>query len=144
LIAGNSKHESLIVASATIPQLSTTLVVALVAEQFGLFDNILLTSIIVLSIITTLISPFLIKFFHHKLEANLQKQQLKREKPLQGIKKETKQLKKKEKRIRHKEQKVKLVKETAKKERIDIKKQKKEIKKIKKVIRKKKVKRNNH
>ena len=137
-IAGNSKHESLIVASATIPQLSTTLVVALLATEFGLFDNVLLTSIILLSIITTLIAPFLIKFFHRRLEINLQKQQFEKEKHLHGIKKETKQLKKKEKRIKHKEKKVKLEKEKSKKEKIDIKKHKKEIKKIKKVIRKKK------
>jgi len=136
-IAGNSKHESLIVASATIPQLSTTLVVALVAEQVGLFDNVLLTSIIILSIVTTLISPFLIKFFHHKLEERNKQQKLGNEKHLQGIKKETKQLKKKEKRVRHKEQKIKVVKEKAKKHIKDIKKHKKEIKKIKKVIRKK-------
>ena len=137
-IAGNSKHESLIVASATIPQLSTTLVVALLATEFGLFDNVLLTSIILLSIITTLIAPFLIKFFHRRLEINLQKQQFEKEKHLHGIKKETKQLKKKEKRIKHKEKKVKLEKEKSKKEKIDIKKHKKESKKIKKVIRKKK------
>jgi Kef-type K+ transport system membrane component KefB len=143
LVAGNSKHESLIVASATIPQLSTTLVVALVAEQVGLFDGVLLTSIIVLSIITTLISPFLIKFFHRKLEKNLKKQQLDKEKHLWGVKKETKQLKKKEKRIKQKERKVKVVKEKAEKEKEDIKKHKKEIKGIKKVI-KKKNKRNSH
>ena len=137
-IAGNSKHESLIVASATVPQLSTTLVVALVAEQFGLFDNVLLTSIIILSIVTTLIAPFLIKLFHRRLEGHLKKQQLEREKPLRGVKKEVKQLQKKEKRIKEKEQKVKVVKEKSEKEKADIKKHKKEIKKIKKVIRKKK------
>ena len=115
LIAGNSKHESLIVASATIPQLSTTLVVALVAEQFGLFDNVLLTSIIILSIITTLISPFLIKLFHRLLEKKNEQQKLEGEKHLQGIKKETKQLQKKEKRVKHKEKKVKLEKEKSKK-----------------------------
>ena len=136
-IAGNSKQESLIVASATIPQLSTTLVVTLVAEQLGLFDQVLLTSIIVLSIITTLIAPFLIKFFHHRWKVHLKDEQFEREKHLHGIKKEVKQLQKKEKRIRQKEQTVKANKKTERKTTQDIRKHKKEIKKIKKVIKKK-------
>jgi len=140
LVAGHPKYESLIIAATTIPQLSTTLVVALIATQFNLFDEILLTSIIILSIITTLITPFLIKFFYRKWETHLKKQQFEREKHLHGFKKEVKQLKKKEKRVKHKEQKIKIVKEKAKKHTKDIKKHKKEIKHIKKVIRKKKVK----
>ena len=139
-IAGHPKYESLIIAATTIPQLSTTLVVALVAVQFNLFDEILLTSIIVLSIITTLITPFLIKLFHHRWEAHLKNQKFEREKHLHGFKKETKQLKKKEKRIKKKEQKVEVSRGEVEKERKDIKKHKKEVKKIKKVIRKKKVK----
>jgi len=137
LISGNSKHESLIVAAATIPQLSTTLVVALVATEFGLFDDVLLTSVIILSIITTLIAPLLVKFFHRNLETHIKRQQFEREKHLHGIKKETKQLKKKEKRIKQKEQKVKISKEKTKKHAKDIKKHKTEVKKIKKDIRKK-------
>ena len=140
LIAGHSKHESLIIAATTVPQLSTTLVVALVAAQFNIFDEILLTSIIVLSIITTLISPFLTKLFYYRWENHLKGQKFEREKHLHGFKKETKQLKKKEKRIKQKEQKVKVSKEKAEKHTKDIKKHKKEVKKIKKVIRKKKVK----
>ena len=98
--------------------------------------------IIVLSIITTLISPFLIKFFNNKLEHQNKTAKLKREKKLWGIKKETKQLKLKEKRIKEKEKKIFQGKEKEKKERRNINEHKKEITKIKKVIKKKKKKKN--
>ena len=80
------------------------------------------------------IAYFMIQFFHRKLENSNKKQQLDKEKPLWGIKKETKQLQQKEKRIKQKERKVKVVKEKAEKEKQDIKKHKEEIKGIKKAV----------
>jgi len=142
LLTGHDNQQSLLIASATIPQLSTTLVVALVALEAKFFDETLVSSIIVLSIITTLISPFLIKFFNNKLEHQNKTAKLKREKKLWGIKKETKQLKLKEKRIKEKEKKIFQGKEKEKKERRNINEHKKEITKIKKVIKKKKKKKN--
>jgi Kef-type K+ transport system membrane component KefB len=65
---GYSVKESFVIGSATIPQLSTTLVIALAAFQFNLLDEILVTSVIILSIITTMISPILTKFFYKKLK----------------------------------------------------------------------------
>jgi len=61
VITKHSLKESTIMGVSTIPQLSTTLVVALIAFQFGILDNVLINSIIILSIITTIISPILIK-----------------------------------------------------------------------------------
>ncbi len=144
LLAGHSKHESLIVASATVPQLSTTLVVALVASQFGLFDEVLLTSIIILSITTTLISPFLIKLFHKKLENSLKEKKFQKDKKSWGIKKETKLLKKTEKKIKEKEKAIEEVKIKHKESVKDIKKKKKKVKRIKKVIKAKEKNRKNH
>ncbi len=137
-LAGNSNYQSLIVAAATVPQLSTTLVVALAASQVGLFDEVLVSSIVVLSIVTTLISPFIVKLFHRKLENRNKNIQLKNGKKFRGVKKEVKQLKQKEKRIKLKQKVVKKSKEKGQKEKEDIQKHKKEIKKIKKIIRKKK------
>ncbi len=137
-LAGQSNYQSLIIASATVPQLSTTLVVALAASEVGLFDEVLVSSIVVLSIVTTLVSPFFVKLFHRKLEKYNKIILLKKEKKFRGVKKEVKQLVQKEKRIKLKEKVVKIGKEKAEKEKQDIKKHKKEIKNIKKIIMKKK------
>ena len=137
MLTGHNNRQSLLIGSATIPQLSTTLVVALVALEANLFDETLVTSIIVLSIVTTLISPFLIKLFHKRLENN-NNLPAKLDKKIRGVKKETTQLKSKVKRVKKKERKIQEIKEKAKEERKKILKHKKEITKIKKVIRKKK------
>ncbi len=70
VLVGYSLKESFVIGSATIPQLSTTLVVALAAFQFNLLDEVLVTSIIILSIITTMTGPLLIKFFYRKLRVS--------------------------------------------------------------------------
>ncbi len=60
--------ESRVIGAATIPQLSTTLVVALAAHELKLLDSVLITSIVVLSVVTTLLSPLLVKMFHRRME----------------------------------------------------------------------------
>lgn len=137
LLVGYSNHESLLIASTTIPQLSTTLVVALAASQLGIFDDNLVNSVIVLSIITTLLSPFLMKFFHKKLESNLKTKKLEKEKFLFGVKKETKELKKAQKIIKDREKKIKEFKGKHKKYAKNITQQKIKVKKIKKILKKK-------
>lgn len=62
-IAGFSKDECWILGASTIPQLSTTLAVAVVALNAGLFDSALVTSIVVLSLVTTLVAPLLVTIF---------------------------------------------------------------------------------
>jgi Kef-type K+ transport system membrane component KefB len=61
-LGGFSSKTSLLIGSTSIPQLSTTLAVAFVASELGLFDPSLEASIVVLSIVTVLIAPFLIRF----------------------------------------------------------------------------------
>ena len=68
LMIGFSNKESLVIGAATIPQLSTTLVVALAAFELNLMDEVLVTSIIILSIITSLLSPVLVKLFHRRIQ----------------------------------------------------------------------------
>lgn len=68
ILIGFSSKESCVIGAATIPQLSTTLVVAFAAFEFGLLDDVLITSIIILSIVTSLFSPILVKYFHNKIE----------------------------------------------------------------------------
>jgi len=58
---GFSGKTSLLIGSASIPQLSTTLAVAFIASELGLFDPSLEATIVVLSIVTVLVAPFLIK-----------------------------------------------------------------------------------
>lgn len=55
-----SKYESSLLGASTMPQLSTTLAVALMGVQLHIIDNELVTTLIVLSIISTFISPLLI------------------------------------------------------------------------------------
>jgi len=57
-----SSEESLLIGVTTIPQLSTTLAAAFAALQFGLLDQELITSLVMLSIVTTFIAPLTIKF----------------------------------------------------------------------------------
>ena len=58
-----SKRDSAIYASSSIIQLTTTLVVVYASSEAGIMSDYLVTSVIVLSIITTITGPFLLKFF---------------------------------------------------------------------------------
>ncbi len=78
MLLGYKSKDSSVIGAATIPQLSTTLVVALAAQEFHLLDNVLVTAIVVLSIVTTLASPSLVSFFHKRS----QKEKLERQKIL--------------------------------------------------------------
>lgn len=65
LIAGHlhkfTTRASILMGFATIPQLSTTLATAFAASEFGLVNTDVITALVVLTIITTLISPLAIK-----------------------------------------------------------------------------------
>jgi Kef-type K+ transport system membrane component KefB len=61
-----SKAESKIFASSLIPQLSTTLAVATIGIELEIITPELFSSIILISVITVLIGPFLIRFFAKK------------------------------------------------------------------------------
>ena len=60
-MVGFSKIESNFFAATSLPQLSTTLATAFVAFNLGLLDQVLLTSLVLLSVITVLISPLIIR-----------------------------------------------------------------------------------
>jgi Kef-type K+ transport system membrane component KefB len=57
---GFSKTESSIFGATSIPQLSTTLATAFIAFNLGVIDQVLLTSLVTLSVVTVLLSPILI------------------------------------------------------------------------------------
>ncbi len=57
---GFSKAESSIISSTSLPQLSTALAVAYLGVETGILDQNLLASVLMLSIVTTAVSPFLI------------------------------------------------------------------------------------
>jgi len=69
-IVGFSKLESSFFAVTSLPQLSTTLATAFVAFSLGLIDQILLTSLVILSIVTVFISPILIRLHSVRLNKN--------------------------------------------------------------------------
>jgi Kef-type K+ transport system membrane component KefB len=56
-------------AATSLPQLSTTLATAFVAFTFGLIDQVLLTALVLLSVVTVLLSPVLINRLATQLEA---------------------------------------------------------------------------
>lgn len=60
-ISGFKNHDALTIGSATIPQLSTTLAVVFSAVELGLLKNELITAMVMLSIITTLLAPLLLR-----------------------------------------------------------------------------------
>ncbi len=66
-IAGLKQNTSAMVGFATIPQLSTTLAVAFTAREFGIITNELTSSLIVLSLVTVILSPLLVKFFQKRM-----------------------------------------------------------------------------
>ena len=61
LITRHSLRESELIGVATLPQLSTTLAVASTGFAFGFIDQTLITALVILSIVTTLLGPLLIK-----------------------------------------------------------------------------------
>lgn len=65
---GFNKIESSFFAATSLPQLSTTLATAFVAFSLGLIDQVLLTSLVLLSIVTVLVSPFLIHMHAGRLK----------------------------------------------------------------------------
>ncbi len=65
-LTGFDSKESAIFASATIPQLSTTLAVAFAGYEFGILDEKIVASMVVLSVVTALLGPLLIDFFEIK------------------------------------------------------------------------------
>lgn len=61
-----SKKYSKIFASSLIPQLSTTLAVATIGIELEIIDSNLFSSIILISVVTVLMGPFLIRYFAKK------------------------------------------------------------------------------
>ena len=53
----------MILGSATVPQLSTTLAVAFAGLELGILNSDIVTALVIVSIITTFIGSFLIKIF---------------------------------------------------------------------------------
>jgi len=62
---GKKSIESAFIGSATIPQLSTTLAVVTSGVELAILPPVLATALIILSIVTTIVSPFLLRFFHN-------------------------------------------------------------------------------
>ncbi|PCI20329.1 hypothetical protein COB64_02285 [Candidatus Wolfebacteria bacterium] len=65
-ISGFSTNESAFIGASTIPQLSTTLAAAFAGFEFGLLDQRLLTALVLLSIVTTIVGPMLMRTFRKK------------------------------------------------------------------------------
>jgi len=61
-LIGFSGKKSFLIGAASIPQLSTSLVVAFTALELGLLDPSLQVSIVVLSMVTVLLAPFIVGF----------------------------------------------------------------------------------
>ena len=74
-LLGFTHKESLLIGIATTPQLSTTLATAFVASEFGLLSKELITSLVMLSVVTTLVTPYLIGKISRKVI--LEKEELK-------------------------------------------------------------------
>lgn len=68
-LVGFKPLESKFFAATSLPQLSTTLATAFVAFNLGLLDQVLLTSLVLLSIVTVLVSPILIRTHARRLSA---------------------------------------------------------------------------
>jgi len=68
IVAGFNSVQSTLVGSAMVPQLSTTLAVVFTARSLGLLSEEIITSMIILSIVTTFIGPFMINRTATKLD----------------------------------------------------------------------------
>lgn len=60
-LIGFNGRENVIIGAATVPQLSTTLAAVFAAVELGLLKEELVTAMVILSLVTTFISPFVIK-----------------------------------------------------------------------------------
>jgi Kef-type K+ transport system membrane component KefB len=69
---GFDSTEANFYAATSLPQLSTTLATAFVAFNLGLLDQALLTSLVILSVVTVLLSPLLMRRFATQLIARKQ------------------------------------------------------------------------
>ncbi len=67
-ITGFSSIKSILVGSAMIPQLSTTLAVVFTARSLGLLNENIITSMIILSVVTTFVGPFAINHTASRLD----------------------------------------------------------------------------
>lgn len=63
-ISGFRNNDAITFGFATMPQLSTTLAVAFIAVELGIFSNALATAVVILSIVTTLVAPIALRFMH--------------------------------------------------------------------------------
>jgi len=61
-----NKSESSLIGVATMPQLSTTLAVALTGMELGIIDSTLVTTLVVLSIVSTFLAPMFINILAGK------------------------------------------------------------------------------
>lgn len=66
-LSGFTKLESMYIGVATTPQLSTTLAAAFSAFEFGLLNDSIITALVVLSVVTTLISPIMLDNISNKI-----------------------------------------------------------------------------
>lgn len=57
-----SLKEGALIGVATVPQLSTTLAIAFTGFELGIIDNRLITALVALTVVTTILSPLLMKF----------------------------------------------------------------------------------
>lgn len=67
-----TKNESMLYASASIPQLSTTLAVAFTGLSLGIIDQSMITSLVFLSITSVVLSPILMDFYISKTKRDLE------------------------------------------------------------------------
>jgi len=65
-----NKINSKIFASSLIPQLSTTLAVATIGFDMGILDDKMFSSVIMISVLTVLVGPFMIRHYSNKIEDN--------------------------------------------------------------------------
>jgi Kef-type K+ transport system membrane component KefB len=67
-LAGFSKDSAKLAGAATIPQLSTTLAVAFSGVSFGILPERLITAMVVLSLVTVVLAPILVKSAAKKIK----------------------------------------------------------------------------
>lgn len=68
---GFSRPQSVLIGAASMPQLSTSLAAASAALALGIFEEAALTAIIILSLVSTLVAPILIRRFASSADAAL-------------------------------------------------------------------------
>lgn len=63
---GFNHQESLIIGSATLPQLSTTLAVAFAGKELGIISDQLLAALVILVLFTTIVGPVMVRIFSNR------------------------------------------------------------------------------